>query len=154
MKIIPKTVMSNNCVIKFKNRVASNSCDKRIAEAYTKDAKYDVDLITASGKIVSAHRFVLTMFSKYLAKILCDIECNRKILCEFLIKGMMADVRYSKIFANDGVLINFIPIGNTFWFRFENKLKFNLLLTMLSVSSIDGFFVRCGAKDCGTNVLA
>lgn len=87
--------MSKNCVIKFKNRVASNSCDKLISEAYTKDAKYDVDLITASGKIVSAHRFVLTMFSKYLAKILCDIECNRKILGEFLLTDMTADVEWS-----------------------------------------------------------
>lgn len=75
--------MSNYQVIKFKNRMASNTSDKRIADAYTKGAKFDVDLITADEKIVSAHRFVLAMFSKHLAKILNDIGMDGKIVGEF-----------------------------------------------------------------------
>lgn len=53
--------------IKFKHRNATNTCDKRIADAYTKGSKFDVDLVTGDDKLVSAHRFVLAMFSKYLA---------------------------------------------------------------------------------------
>lgn len=83
--------MADSRVIKFKNRTNSNTlcvyiihCDKRIAEAYKKGGKFDVDLITADDKKVSAHRFVLSMFSKYLAKLLCDLEFDGKILGEWL----------------------------------------------------------------------
>lgn len=66
--------------IKFKHRVASNTSDKRIADAYVKGARFDVDLVTADEKIVSAHRFVLTMFSKYLAKQLTDAGIDGVII--------------------------------------------------------------------------
>lgn len=66
--------------IKFKHRMASNTSDKRIADAYVKGARFDVDLVTADGKIVSAHRFVLAMFSKYLAKQLADAGIDGVII--------------------------------------------------------------------------
>lgn len=69
--------------IKFKNRNASNISDKRIAESYCKSAKYDVDLVTADGKHVSAHRFVLAMFSKYLAKQLADAGIDGVIMSKY-----------------------------------------------------------------------
>lgn len=80
----PSIIMGDSRVIKFKNRTNSNTCDKRIAEAYKKGGKFDVDLITADDKKVSAHRFVLSMFSKYLAKLLCDLEFDGKILGKWL----------------------------------------------------------------------
>lgn len=75
----------NHQVIKFKNRAASYLSDKRIADSYSKGANFDVDLITADDKIVSAHRFVLAMFSKYLAKILLDLPFDGKILGKSLL---------------------------------------------------------------------
>lgn len=70
-------------VIKFKNRTSSNTSDKRIADAYSKGGKFDVNLVTADEKVVSAHRFVLSMFSKYLAKKLSEMEFEGKVLSEF-----------------------------------------------------------------------
>lgn len=80
--------MSNRRVIKFKNRLASNTSDKHIAEAYSAASGFDVDLITVDNKVVSAHRFVLGMFSKHLAKTLNDCGFDGKIIGEFLMKRL------------------------------------------------------------------
>lgn len=56
----------NNNLFKFGHRTASNTSDKRIADLFNKGASFDVDLITTEKK-VSAHRFVLALYSKHLA---------------------------------------------------------------------------------------
>lgn len=88
--IASQITMSSCQVIKFKNRTSSNTSDKRIADAYSKGGKFDVNLVTADEKVVSAHRFVLSMFSKYLAKKLSEMEFEGKVLSEFLFfKGII-----------------------------------------------------------------
>lgn len=67
--------MSNN-LFKFGHRTASNTSDKRIADLFNKGACFDVDLITSDEKKVSAHRFVLALFSKYLATQIHDAAFN------------------------------------------------------------------------------
>lgn len=63
-------------LVKFMHRTASNTSDKRIADAFNKGANFDVDLITSDGKKVSAHRFVLALYSKYLATQIHDAAFN------------------------------------------------------------------------------
>lgn len=55
---------SNLVPIRFKSRNTTNQSDKGIAEQYNQGGPFDVDLQTNDGKSVSAHRFVLTTFSK------------------------------------------------------------------------------------------
>lgn len=58
---------NNKAIIRFKNRAASNISDKGVQEQYSDGGPFDVDLHTSDGKCVSAHRFVLVMFSKVWA---------------------------------------------------------------------------------------
>lgn len=72
----------NKNLFKFSQRSASNTSDKRIADAYNKGAAFDVDLITSDKKKVSAHRFVLAMFSKYLAAQIHGAGLNGLLISE------------------------------------------------------------------------
>lgn len=82
--------------IKFKNRTASNTSDKRIADAYNKAGAFDVNLITSDDKVVAAHRFVLSMYSKHLAGILRDLGSNGLIISELFNSIFIPKIR--KIF--------------------------------------------------------
>lgn len=56
-----------NCfVVKFKDRHANDISNIHLAEIYTNGPKFDIDLISSDQKIVSAHKFVVSMFSIYL----------------------------------------------------------------------------------------
>ncbi|XP_031638357.1 integrator complex subunit 3 homolog [Contarinia nasturtii] len=72
--------MNNNYTIKYKSRSASNISEKRIAAAYSKGSQFDVDLVTSDEKIVSAHRFVLSLYSRYLAGLLKDAVMNGLVI--------------------------------------------------------------------------
>lgn len=72
--------MAKTVTVNFKHRQASNTSDKRIADAYNKNTNFDVDLITSDEKKVSAHRFVLAMYSKYFANQISDIGIPNGLL--------------------------------------------------------------------------
>ncbi|XP_055299898.1 uncharacterized protein LOC129567258 [Sitodiplosis mosellana] len=56
-----------NClVIKFKNRDSRDISNKHLAEIYVKGPKFDIDLISTDQKVISAHKYVVCMFSGYL----------------------------------------------------------------------------------------
>lgn len=72
-----------NCfVIKFKNRYAQDISNKYLAEIYTNGPKFEVDLVSADNKIVSAHKFVVSMFSKHLKDYLREFKSKGKICGE------------------------------------------------------------------------
>lgn len=68
--------------IRFRSRNASNPTDKGIAEQYSQGGPFDVDLQTNDGKSVSAHRFVLTTFSKAWANSLRSVGVDGVIACK------------------------------------------------------------------------
>lgn len=70
--------------VKFKHRDEINPIDKYIAEVHTKGPKFDTDVVLRDGTLVSAHRFVLTLYSKYFAKLMQDAEFDGKIVGKYL----------------------------------------------------------------------
>lgn len=70
--------MSNS--IAFNNRNKSDFLNKKIREMLRESPQYDVDLLAANGKIVPAHRFVLSMYSKYLQKVLAHSTPDAKLI--------------------------------------------------------------------------
>lgn len=57
-------------LITFKNRVASDFANKQIVDVFRTCENPDVDLVMANGRIVSAHRVILSMYSKYMRRAL------------------------------------------------------------------------------------
>lgn len=76
-------VANMNCfVFKFKNRNALDISNRYLAEIYTNGPKFEVDLVSADNKIVSAHKFVVSMFSTHLRDYLREFKSKGKICGE------------------------------------------------------------------------
>lgn len=67
-------------VIKSKNRNPSDYTNKQIIEVFRNCEKPDVDLIVSNGKIVSAHRVILAMYSKYMRKTLSHTDAEHRFI--------------------------------------------------------------------------
>lgn len=78
--------MGESFTIQFKKRSQSNNLsDRLIADSYSNGGPFDVDLVTADTRIVEAHRYVLSLYSKYLAKQMDDLGFNGKIISECIV---------------------------------------------------------------------
>lgn len=68
-----------NCVyIQIKGRNPHEASNKYLAEIYSNGPKFDIDLIAADQKIISAHKFVMSMFSEYLSDYLREFKPKGK----------------------------------------------------------------------------
>lgn len=67
-------------VIKFKNRNANDFVNQQIVETFRTGEAPDVDLLVANRGIVSAHRVILCMYSKYLRRALSHSNPEHKFI--------------------------------------------------------------------------
>lgn len=67
-------------LITFKDRSAEDYINKQIIEVFRTCEGPDVDLIVTGGKVVSAHRVILSMYSKYLRRILSESNPEPKFV--------------------------------------------------------------------------
>lgn len=72
-------------VIKFKNRLAQDVSNKYLSEIYTNGPKFDIDLLASDNSIISAHKFVVFMFSNYLKDYLLEVKPKGKTCGTFSI---------------------------------------------------------------------
>lgn len=66
--------------IAFKNRKLSDSLNRKLEHIVREGSKYDVDLVSANGHIVQAHRLILSMYSKNLRRFLSNSSPDVKII--------------------------------------------------------------------------
>lgn len=64
----------NSILAKFKDRNIEEESNKCLAEVYVDGPTFDIDLISSDQKIVSAHKFVVCMFSDYLKEYLREFK--------------------------------------------------------------------------------
>lgn len=77
-----------NCfVFKFKNRNPDDISNKCLAEIYVKGPKFDIDLIATDQKVISAHKYVVSMFSDYLKDYIREFSPKGKACSEYLSIG-------------------------------------------------------------------
>ncbi|XP_031639277.1 uncharacterized protein LOC116351327 [Contarinia nasturtii] len=68
-----------NClVVKFRHRLPNDISNKYLAEIYVKGPQFDIDLIASDQKVVSAHKYVVSMFSIYLKDYLREFKPKGK----------------------------------------------------------------------------
>lgn len=100
--------MSNS--IAFNNRNKSDFLNKKIREMLRESPQYDVDLLAANGKIVPAHRIVLSMYSKYLQKVLAHSTPDAKLIGKW--KSFRNEVRMNVILEvyvmDENLILNFV----------------------------------------------
>lgn len=88
-----------NCkVVKFKIRNPNEASNKNLAEIYVNGPKFDIDLIAADQKIVSAHKFVVFMYSRYLKQYLCEFKPKGKPSGSYSIRKVLFQSVYCKLF--------------------------------------------------------
>lgn len=66
--------------IRFKNRKLSDLINQKLLQLARRCSKFDVDLVAANGGIVRAHRIVLSMYSKFLRRLLAHSAPENKII--------------------------------------------------------------------------
>lgn len=67
-------------LIAFKNRNFSDLLNTKLVHVARGSSKYDVDLVSTNGKVVQAHRLILSMYSKYLRRLLSNSSPDVKII--------------------------------------------------------------------------
>lgn len=66
--------------IKFKNRNPNDLINQKLAESFRDGPDFDIDLVLANNRIVSAHRVVLSMYSKFFRSVLSQSEPDTKFI--------------------------------------------------------------------------
>ncbi|XP_055317735.1 modifier of mdg4-like [Sitodiplosis mosellana] len=77
-------------VIKFKDRKADDFVNKQIIEVFRNCEDPDVDLMVANGQIVSSHRVVLSMYSKYFRRALSQSNAEYKFIVPLIAFPLLA----------------------------------------------------------------
>lgn len=77
-KINYKNRTMNCFVIKFKNRDIRDDSNRFLKDIYTNGPKFDLDLVSSDNKVISAHKCVVFMFSKYLRDYLSEFKSQGK----------------------------------------------------------------------------
>lgn len=67
-------------LIAFKNRKVSDLINRKLVEVARENSKFDVDLVVADGKIVRAHRVILSLYSKVLRRLHVHTAPEKKII--------------------------------------------------------------------------
>lgn len=69
-----------NQEIKFKNRMITDSTNQKLLQSFRDGPDFDVELVLANSRIVSAHRVVLSMYSKYFRSVLGQSAPDTKFI--------------------------------------------------------------------------
>lgn len=67
-------------IIKCKNRNPNDYTNKQIIEVFRNCEPPDTDLIVSNGQIVSAHRVILAMYSKYMRNALSHTDAEHRFI--------------------------------------------------------------------------
>lgn len=69
-----------SALIAFRNRKLSDLFNRKLVRIAREGSKYDVDLVSTNGQVVQAHRLILSMYSKYLRRLLSNSSPDLKII--------------------------------------------------------------------------
>lgn len=69
-----------SAVIKFNNRRLSDTFNMKLVQFARENFDYDVDLVSSNVKVVPAHRVILSIYSKYLRRLLSNSSPEKKLI--------------------------------------------------------------------------